>query len=88
MSESSTTINATIEPELKKETEEIFENLGLTFSEAIQLFLAEVSLHKGFPFEINIPNKETRKALVESENREAMEHFHTVDDLFDDLGIS
>jgi DNA-damage-inducible protein J len=87
MSEKTITISATIEPELKRETEEIFEHLGLTLPEAIQLFLTEVKLHNGFPFEIKIPNKETRQALIEAEDKETMAHFRTVEDLFEDLDI-
>jgi DNA-damage-inducible protein J len=88
MSERSITISAPIDPELKRETEEIFERLGVTLPEAIHLFLTEVKLHNGFPFELKIPNEETRQALAEAENKETMGHFHTVNDLFKDLEIS
>jgi DNA-damage-inducible protein J len=88
MNERSITISVPIDPELKRETEEIFERLGVTLPEAIRLFLKEVKLRNGFPFEVEIPNEETRQALAEAENKETMGHVHTVDDLFKDLAIS
>lgn len=88
MSEKTITISTPIEPELKKETEDIFEHLGLTLPKAIQLFLTEVKLRNGFPFEIKIPNQETRQALAEAEDKKTVAHFHTVEDLFEDLEIS
>ena len=52
-------IRARVEPELKAEVEEIFQELGLTTTEAITLFYHQVRTRKGIPFEIIIPNKTT-----------------------------
>ncbi|MGE5343260.1 MAG: type II toxin-antitoxin system RelB/DinJ family antitoxin [Candidatus Omnitrophota bacterium] len=40
------TIRVQVEPDLKKEVEKIFENLGLTAAEAITLFLDTVRTKK------------------------------------------
>ena len=80
----STMIHARIEPSLKMETEKTLSELGLNMTQAITLFLQQVRLQKGLPFEVKLPTKETQKALSELENREGKK-FASVDALFDDL---
>ncbi len=87
MSAKTMIINTEVDPELKRESEEILEGLGLTFSEAIQLFLKQVIVYRGLPFEMKIPNEETRQALAEAEQKDTLEYFDTPEELFDDLGI-
>jgi len=81
------TISARIDPELKREAEKVFEALGLNPSQAITLFYTQVELTHGLPFPIRIPNKETRKALDEAENRRNLKQFNSLDDLYKDLDI-
>jgi DNA-damage-inducible protein J len=52
-------VNIRIESEIKTKAEKIFDHLGLSSSEAVRLFYAQVCLHKGLPFELKIPNQET-----------------------------
>ena len=54
-----------IDDELKKECDLIFEDLGLTMSAAMTLFLKQVAKTRSIPFELkaHVPNKETRKTL-------------------------
>ena len=80
----STMIHARIEPSLKMETEKMLGELGLNMTQAITLFLQQVRLQKGLPFEVKLPTKETQKALSELENRDGKK-FASVDALFDDL---
>lgn len=46
-------------------------------SETISLFLTQVSLNKGIPFETKITNKFTKETLSKSEN---MKEFHETSD--------
>lgn len=80
----STMIHARIEPSLKMETEKTLSELGLNMTQAITLFLQQVRLQKGLPFEVKLPTKETQTALGELENRNGKK-FASVDALFDDL---
>jgi len=41
-------------------------------------------MHKGLPFDVKIPTKETQKALNELQNRKG-KNFKNVDELFKDL---
>jgi DNA-damage-inducible protein J len=58
-------IRARVEPKLKSDAETILESLGLTASDAIRVFYKQIVLRKGLPFDLLIPNAETRKALAE-----------------------
>ena len=52
------------------------------------MFLRQVVLRGGLPFDVRIPNAETRKAIEELENpakRAKLEKFATTDELFADV---
>jgi len=84
-----TTISARIDPNIKKQAERVFRELGLTSSQAITLFYKQVELQQGLPFIVKIPNTLTAETLeaARSRRRSNIESFNTVEDLFDDLGI-
>ncbi len=79
-------IRARTEPGLKAEVDKIFHKLGLSCSEAINLFFAQVTLRKGIPFEIVFPNKTTLKAMKDVEKKKVVQT-KDVKDLFKKLGI-
>ena len=56
-------IRARVEPELKYRAEEVFSKIGLSTTEAITLFYAQVTLHGGLPFAVRVPNSETIEAM-------------------------
>jgi DNA-damage-inducible protein J len=72
------TVRARVEPELKRGAEAVLKKIGLTSSEAITLFLAQVKLTKGLPFPLRVPNKETRRAIKDTRARKSVETFETV----------
>ncbi len=78
-------IRARTEPGLKKDVEKIFSMLGITSTEAINIFYRQVRLRKGIPFEIKIPNKETLKAFKDSEKGKNSKSFKNISDLLKDL---
>lgn len=48
-------IRTRIDPEVKEASEHILHQLGLSTTEAIRLFLAQVTLHNGLPFDVSLP---------------------------------
>ncbi|MBN2825056.1 MAG: type II toxin-antitoxin system RelB/DinJ family antitoxin [Campylobacterales bacterium] len=60
------TVRARVDEELKKDVEDILSHIGLSTSQAITLFLKRIRHEKGIPFDLKIPNKETRKAIEEA----------------------
>lgn len=48
-------IFARIEPEIKEQAEQVLEQLGIPMSNAIGLFLRQVVLQRGIPFDMKLP---------------------------------
>ena len=51
-------IFARVEPEIKKQAEEVLKQLGIPMSNAIGLFLRQVILQRGIPFDMKLPGRE------------------------------
>ncbi len=81
----SVTIQARINPEVKREAQEILSQLHITMSEAIAMYLTQITLHKGIPFEIKLPNETTEKTLKESEAGKNLHRVDNVNNLFEKL---
>lgn len=54
-------------------------------SEAISMYLSQITLHNGIPFEITLPNDLTEKVLKDSDTGKNLHHVDSVDDLFQAL---
>lgn len=78
------TINARIEPALKLQAETILHKVGISSAEAIRIFYTQVCLQNGLPFDVKIPNKETRHAIEELESGKG-ERFKTMNDVWDSI---
>ena len=52
----SASIYARVEPELKEQVEQILTQLGLPMANAINLFLNQIVLQKGLPFNVKLPD--------------------------------
>lgn len=46
---------ARVEPEIKEQAEQVLEQLGIPISNAIGMFLRQVVMQKGIPFEMKLP---------------------------------
>ena len=77
-------IRARTEPELKEQAEDIFHELGLSQTDAINLFYRQVVLQHGLPFRVVIPNTETCTAIEEL-RRGGGELHADINELFADL---
>ena len=81
------TVRARIEPRLKTDVENLFKKLGLSTTEAINLFYRQVKLRKGLPFSVTIPNKTTEKVFKDTDAERNLTRCDNADDMFDKLGI-
>jgi DNA-damage-inducible protein J len=68
-------IHARVDPKLKRSTQRIFSQLGISTTEAIRLFLKQVELHQGLPFPVRIPNEETVAAMREAGEPAALKRY-------------
>ena len=58
-----------IDPQLKKDAEKVFSNLGTTMSSAITVFLRQVVMQNGFPFEVKVFGGMIAELMTEEEMR-------------------
>lgn len=86
-----TNINVRVDTELKQSAEALFEDLGLSMSAAITMFLKSAVSHDGIPFEVKriSPNAETRAALAEykemKNHPDKYKRYSSFDDLMDEV---
>ena len=80
------TVTARVDENVKKEAETLFKKMGLNMSTAMNLFLKKCILEQGIPFELKVPNRETRKVLDEVEKDIGLSKtFDSIDELMEDL---
>ena len=79
------TIQTRVDPKTKENAQMILKKLNISMSEAISMYLSQITLHNGIPFELKIPNKVTAKTLRDAENGTNLHKVDSVDDLFQEL---
>ncbi|MCX7144209.1 MAG: type II toxin-antitoxin system RelB/DinJ family antitoxin [Proteobacteria bacterium] len=77
-------IRSRTEPDLKEGASRVLAECRLNLSDAIQLFLRQVVVKNGLPFEVKVPNATTRAAIDEAMGK-SLPRFNSVNELFDDL---
>ena len=53
--EKTTTLNLRVNPEVKKNAEEVLSQLGMPMSTAIDIYLKQISMTGGIPFPVTLP---------------------------------
>lgn len=82
------TLHVRVEPTVKQRAEQTLNDLGLSITEAINVFLNQVILNDGIPFEIRKPkfNKETVQAIEDVKNgKNLSKTFNSVEEMFKEL---
>ncbi len=77
-----------VKPEVKEKAEKTLDSLGLSVTEAINIFLNQVIFHQGIPFKIEIPayNRETMETIEGiQKGQNVSKTFDTVDEMFEEL---
>jgi len=59
-------VRARIDEDLKNEAAAVLADMGLTVSDVVRMTLTRVAKDKALPFELKIPNAETRAAIEET----------------------
>jgi DNA-damage-inducible protein J len=75
-------IMARTEPDLKTDVEKILKKLGMSTTDAINLFLSQIRLHRGLPFEVKIPNKTTLETFKKTDAGKELHEYKSVDEFF------
>ena len=82
------TLHIRVEPDVKIKAEETLNDLGLSITEAVNVFLNQVILHDGIPFKIEKPKytKETIQAMEDVKSgKNLSKTFDSVDEMFEEL---
>ena len=80
-------IRARVDPNLKDEVESVFEQLGLSATQAITLFYQQVKLNRGLPFDVRIPHAVTLHTFADTDAGENIVPCENEQDMFARLGI-
>lgn len=48
---------ARVEPEVKEQAEQVLDRLGIPMSNAVGMFLRQIVLQRGLPFEVKLPQE-------------------------------
>lgn len=84
-------INLRIEPDIKAKADAVYASLGLSVTDAINVFLRASIMEGGFPFQPKQPryNRETLQAMQEARDIMAgkveAKRYHSLNDLLDDM---
>jgi DNA-damage-inducible protein J len=81
---SHSTVRARVDEQVKVRAAKILAERGLSVSDAIRLLLTRVAIDKELPFDIGVPNAQTRAAMAEMESGEG-EAFDRIGDFMADL---
>lgn len=69
------TTSIKLDKEAKERAKKIFKELGISMGDAFNMFLHQVNLHKGIPFDIKIPNDKTKTIIGEAREGKNIEEF-------------
>jgi DNA-damage-inducible protein J len=80
-------IHVRVDEEVKTKATETLAAMGLTVSDAVRVFLKRVVIEQALPFELKVPNSETRAAMAEADEiaRTRSARFANAQELFDAL---
>ena len=82
-----TMIHVRVDEKTKAQATKALTAMGLSISDAVRVLLLRVAAEKRLPFDIKVPNAQTRAAMAEAEEllRQRRARFATAEELFDDL---
>lgn len=76
-----------VEDALYKEAKNIFTKFGLSFGDAVNIFLAKVAMEKGIPFDLSLPSQELESRIDNLKADNNTQIYNSANELFEDLGI-
>ena len=84
---SKTSMSIRLDSEVKEQAQQVFNNLGMDMTTAINIFLRQAIQYQGLPFDVRLD--ESRKLLEVltdlDQNRDMSQSFESVSDLMEDL---
>ena len=81
------TISVRMDAELKSKAENILSSLGLTPSQAINVFYKQITCQNGLPFSIKSPEKVLNLVSINAMEEKNLDEYENPSELYDELGI-
>ena len=84
---SKTSMSIRLDSEVKEQAQQVFNNLGLDMTTAINIFLRQAIQYQGLPFDVRLDeNRKLLEVLTDlDQNRNMSQPFESVSDLMEDL---
>ncbi len=80
-------ISVSMDADLKNDAENILLSLGLTPSQAINVFYKQIAYQNGLPFPVKIPEMSLNEITVNAMEEKDLDEYKTSSDLYNDMGI-
>ncbi|HGR1369905.1 TPA: type II toxin-antitoxin system RelB/DinJ family antitoxin [Streptococcus pneumoniae] len=80
-------ISIRLDSEVKEQAQQVFSNLGMDMTTAVNIFLRQAIQYQGLPFDVRLDeNRKLLQALTDlDQNRNMSQSFESVSDLMEDL---
>ena len=84
---SKTSMSIRLDSEVKEQAQQVFNNLGMNMTTAINIFLRQAIQYQGLPFDVRLDeNRKLLEVLTDlNQNRNMSQSFESVSDLMEDL---
>lgn len=84
---SKTSMSIRLDSEVKEQAQQVFSNLGMDMTTAINIFLRQAIQYQGLPFDVRLDeNRRLLEVLTDlDQNRNMSQTFESVSDLMEDL---
>lgn len=78
-----TDVRCRIDEDLKARATEVLSACGLSISDAMRLFLRQVVVTQGLPFDVRVPSEKTARAIIEAQD--IRQRFDSVHEMLRDI---
>ncbi len=84
---SKTSMSIRLDSEVKEQAQQVFNNLGMDMTTAINIFLRQAIQYQGLPFDVRLDeNRQLLQVLTDlDQNRNMSQSFESVSDLMENL---
>ena len=84
---SKTSMSIRLDSEVKEQAQQVFNNLGMDMTTAINIFLRQAIQYQGLPFDVRLDeNRKLLEVLTDlDKNRNMSQSFESISDLMEDL---
>ena len=80
-------VSVRMDADLKNNAEGILSSLGLTASQAINVFYKKITFRNGLPFPVEIPQKKLNEIAKKAMEEKKLDEYKTSSELYEELGI-